>query len=287
MKLPDISINAEVRGIVGRALVEDIGARDITTEALVPASERARAVVVAHGACVVSGTTVAKAVFRRVDPSLEVGIPTKDGRCVLKGGKVLTVAGRAGSILSAERTALNFLQRMSGIATLTSMFVAKVRRFGVTILDTRKTTPGLRVLEKYAVLCGGGKNHRMGLYDMVLIKDNHRRVWVKGDGRTLAAAVVAARKRFPGATIEIEVENLSELSSALEGSPDWILLDNMTPGRVRECVKQCRGRTRLEASGGITLKNVERIARAGVDAISLGCITHSAPAANLSLEFME
>ena len=198
---------------------------------------------------------------------------------------MMTISGPAASILIAERTALNFMQRMTGIATMTAGFVARTKRFGVAILDTRKSTPGLRLLEKYAVLCGGGRNHRMGLYDKVLIKDNHRALWNRAHAGNLGEAVRVARGKNPGLEVEIEVEDERELVSALAGRPEWILLDNMTPGAIRRCVKLCAGRSRLEASGGITSANVAAVAATGVDAISLGCLTHSAPAADLSLEF--
>jgi nicotinate-nucleotide pyrophosphorylase (carboxylating) len=187
-------------------------------------------------------------------------------------------------VLAGERTALNFLQRLSGIATLTRRFVDAVREQGTTILDTRKTTPGYRWLEKYAVRCGGGSNHRAGLYDRVLIKDNHRRFWNEHEAGRLDLAVRAARRRFPDVPVEIEVESPEELACALRGEPDWVLLDNMSPELLGECVRVCAGRARLEASGGITLANVRDVARTGVDAVSLGCLTHSAPAADLSLE---
>jgi len=219
-----------------------------------------------------------------VDRSLKCTVCRGDGKRVGRGQAVMRISGNARSILMAERTALNFIQRMTGIATLTSAFVAKVKPYGCTILDTRKTTPNLRVLEKYAVLCGGGQNHRMGLYDRVLIKDNHRRLWTGRGSRGLDTAVMAARRRFPTVEIEIEVENSVELKSALRARPDWVLLDNMSAAGLKECVKLCQGRSRLEASGGITLRNVRTIAASGVDAISLGCLTHSAPAADLSLE---
>jgi nicotinate-nucleotide pyrophosphorylase (carboxylating) len=178
------------------------------------------------------------------------------------------------------------MQRMAGIATLTRRFVERAAPHGTVILDTRKTTPTLRVLEKYAVLCGGGENHRMGLYDRIMIKDNHRRLWQEGDAGRLDLAVAAARERFPGLAVEVEVESLAELDSALAGSPEWILLDNMTPALLAACVARCGGRARLEASGGITLANIEAVAASGVDAVSLGCLTHSAPAVDLSLEIL-
>lgn len=287
MKRPGIADNREVKALVKRAIAEDMGTGDVTTDSLVPHSARATATIVANGNYVVSGTTVGEAVFLEVNPQLHVRILIGDGKRVRCGGAIMKVTGAAASILSAERTALNFMQRMTGIATMTAGVVARIRRFGVTVLDTRKTSPGLRVLEKYSVLCGGGKNHRIGLYDRVLIKDNHRVLWNREHAGDLGDAVQAARNRNRGLEVEIEVEDESELVSALRGQPEWILLDNMTPVTMRRCVKLCAGRSRLEASGGITLKNVRAIARTGVDAISLGCLTHSAPAADLSLELEE
>jgi len=182
---------------------------------------------------------------------------------------------------------LNFMQRMTGMATMTARFVDVVSQYDCHILDTRKTTPTLRPFEKYAVLCGGGTNHRFGLFDKVMIKDNHRRLWRDGDGGDLAAAVLEARRQYPDLEIEIEVESESELRNALDGSPEWILLDNMSPELMAKCVEITEGRSKLEASGGITLVNVEAAAKSGVDAISLGCLTHSAPSVDLSLEISE
>jgi nicotinate-nucleotide pyrophosphorylase (carboxylating) len=282
MKLTDISKRRDVRDLIARAVAEDIGCCDVTSVALVPVRVAARAIIVARDNYIVAGTKVAETVFRMVDRRIKCLIKVKDGRRVRKGQTLMTIHGPARSILTAERTALNFMQRMTGIATLTARFAAKVRRHGAMILDTRKTTPTLRGLEKYAVLCGGGRNHRMGLHDMALIKDNHRALW----GRELGGAVAAIRKRFPKVKIEVEVENERQLESALKARPEWVLLDNMTLQRMRKCVRICRGRALLEASGGITLKNVEQVAATGVDAISLGCLTHSAPAADLSLEMI-
>ncbi len=174
---------------------------------------------------------------------------------------------------------------MCGIATLTSRFVAAVAGYGTLILDTRKTTPGLRPFEKYSVLCGGGHNHRFGLYDRILMKDNHRRLWAGGDPERLDLAVLAARQRFPKLEIEIEVESVAELESALRGAPEWVLLDNMDCATMAECVRLARGISRTEASGGITLERAAEVAATGVDAISLGCLTHSATAIDLALEW--
>jgi nicotinate-nucleotide pyrophosphorylase (carboxylating) len=273
------------RELIRMALAEDIGTGDVTTQALVPPGAGTEARIVARGACVAAGTGVAAAVFREVDATLTCRIDAADGTGVAAGEVVMGVRGEAAGILTAERTALNFLQRLTGIATLTRRFVETVRPYGVTVLDTRKTTPGWRMLEKYAVRCGGGVNHRFGLHDRILIKDNHRRLWTGDTGRTLGEAVAEARRRFPGLVIEVEVENEDELKSVLETRPDWILLDNMEPDRIRRCADICRGRSRIEASGGITLETVAATAAAGIDAVSLGCLTHSAPAADLSLEF--
>ena len=285
MRLPDIARSPAVRRLVRAALREDVGRGDVTSLALVPESARARAAVLARERGVVAGAGVAVAVFRAADPAVRCRILVPDGRTASPGEAVLRVAGPARGILAAERTALNFLQRMSGVATLTRRFVDRVGGRGVAILDTRKTTPGLRALEKYAVRCGGGQNHRMGLYDRVLIKDNHRRLWRRGRASRLDEAVAEARRRWPGLAIEVEVETEEELLSALKARPEWILLDNMSPARLRRFAALGRGRCRFEASGGVTLANVGAVSRTGVDAISLGCLTHSAPAVDFSLEF--
>jgi nicotinate-nucleotide pyrophosphorylase (carboxylating) len=272
-----------VQGLIREALREDIGRGDVTSQAVVGQRVTTTACIVSRAPCALSGIRVAARVFRMVDRGLRVRILANDGRRVGAGECVLRVDGKARSILAAERVALNFLQRMTGIATLTRRFADKARTYGVTILDTRKTTPTLRVLEKYAVLCGGGANHRMGLYDRILIKDNHRALWRKRG--TLEECVRAARERFPGMEVEVEVEGLSDLKSVLRARPDWVLLDNMPVARIRQCVRLCRRRCRVEASGGITLKNITAVARTGVDAVSVGALTHSAPAADFSLEF--
>jgi nicotinate-nucleotide pyrophosphorylase (carboxylating) len=273
------------RAAVRRALEEDVGSGDATTLALVPPGRVVDAAVLCRGECTVSGCDVAASVFLEVDPRCEIRILVPDGRRAQPGETLMALRGPAQAILTAERTALNFMQRMTGIATLTARFVDKVRVWHTAILDTRKTTPGLRALEKYAVRCGGGENHRFGLFDRVLIKDNHRRLCVGENGDSgLDAAIEKARSSFPKLLIEVEVENDDELISALKGRPDWILLDNMAPADMARCVSLCAGRVKIEASGGVTLENVEEVARSGVTAISLGCLTHSAPAADLSLE---
>lgn len=272
---------------VRRALREDVGAGDVTSRALVPARARARAEVVAREGGVLSGLDVARTVFRLVSPALRATAGARDGDPIRAGDVVLRLDGPARAILTGERTALNFIQRLSGIATLTRAFVEAVRPLPVRILDTRKTTPGLRALEKAAVAHGGGTNHRFGLYDRVLIKDNHIAFWrAAGRGASLADAVRAARRRAPGLEVEIEVESEADLRDALEGNPDWVLLDNMTPAQLRRCVRIAAGRAKLEASGGITLRSARRVAASGVDALSVGALTHSARALDFALDWL-
>ena len=283
--VPDLMRDPRAVAAVQAALAEDLGTGDATTEALVNPDVVATGEILSREACRVAGGSVGKKVLELVDPSLAVEVVVPDGGGVEKGGTILTIRGRAASILKAERTALNFMQRMCGIATLTSRFVEATRAFGTLILDTRKTTPNLRLFEKYAVLCGGGTNHRFGLYDRVLIKDNHRRLWQGGDPDRLDLAVAAARKAFPQLAVEVEVESVAECASALRAKPEWIMLDNMGCAMMRECVALCKGVSKTEASGGITLERAREVASTGVDAISLGCLTHSARAVDLSLEW--
>jgi nicotinate-nucleotide pyrophosphorylase (carboxylating) len=273
-----------VKDLIRRALEEDVGSGDVTTLSVVPETSRGRAVILSRGLYVVSGLDVAAAVFGAVDASLQCRFLVADGDVVKPDQPLMTIEGGIRGILTGERTALNFMQRMTGIASRTREFTDKVKPYGTRILDTRKTTPTLRILEKYAVTCGGGTNHRMGLYDMVLIKDNHRRLWQEAGISNLQGAVAASRAKFPGIPVEVEVESEAELRDALRATPEWIMLDNMEPTRMRECVAICAGRAKLEASGGVTLTTVEAIAATGVDAISIGGLTHSSPAADLSLE---
>jgi nicotinate-nucleotide pyrophosphorylase (carboxylating) len=266
------------------ALREDVGDGDATTLALVDPAAVATAVIQARQPCRVAGATVARAVLAMVDTALQTEILIPDGHDAAQGDTVLAIRGRAASILTAERTALNFMQRLCGIATLTARFVEAVREHGTMILDTRKTTPNLRLFEKYAVLCGGGANHRFGLYDRILMKDNHRRLWKDGDPDRLDLAVEAARKAYPALAVEIEVESVAECQSALRARPEWIMLDNMDCDMMRACVALCKGISLTEASGGITLERAREVAATGVDAISLGCLTHSAGSVDLSLE---
>ena len=259
---------------------------DATSIALVDPKAVATGEIYSKGTgCVVAGATVAKAVLKAVDPKIQVRILKPDGSTVKPKEPILVFRGKARSILAAERTALNFMQRMCATATLARRFVEATRRYGTLILDTRKTTPGLRVFEKYAVTCGGGVNHRMGMYDRVLMKDNHRRLWKGGDPDELDQAVVAARKRFPKLDVEVEVESLRECASALKAKPEWIMLDNMSCADMKKCVRMCKGISKTEASGGITLERAKEVAATGVTAISLGCLTHSAGSIDLSLEW--
>lgn len=282
MNFQSIAREPAIRAVLRNALREDVGRGDVTSAALIPARSRASADLITRQPCTVAGAGLAAAIFRMLDKRLRVRIFLEDGRRARVGQCILRVSGPARSILTAERVALNFIQRLSGIATLTTAFVRAAKHRNCAILDTRKTTPGLRRLEKYAVLCGGGRNHRMGLYDMILIKDNHRMFW-KGEGR-LGECVRAARRAYPRLPVEIEVETEAEMRDALAGRPDWILLDNMRPARMARCAKIARGKCKLEASGGIDLGNIRRVAQTGVDAISIGRLTHSAPAIDMSLE---
>ena len=293
--MKDVMLSTRARAAVRLALDEDLAdaldARkskwcDATSEALVDPKAVATGEIYAKGTgCVVAGATVAKAVMKAVDPKIKVVIHKPDGFVVQPKEPILSFRGKARSILAAERTALNFMQRMCATATLARKFVDATKRYGTLILDTRKTTPGLRVFEKYAVLCGGGTNHRMGMYDRVLMKDNHRRLWKGGNPDELDQAVVAARKKFPKLAVEVEVESLRECASALKARPEWIMLDNMSCADMKKCVKMCKGISRTEASGGITLERAKEVAATGVTAISLGCLTHSAGSVDLSLEW--
>ena len=285
MLLPDLLADPRVHEAIDRAIEEDVGPGDATTIALVDPGIQATGEILARQACRVAGGGVAAAVLKRIDPSIVCETIVPDGCEAPIGGPILRFRGPAAAILTGERTALNFMQRMCGIATLTRRFVAAVREFGTQVLDTRKTTPGLRLFEKYSVRCGGGVNHRFALYDRILMKDNHRRLWAGNDPDRLDLAVQAARERFPNLVVEVEVETIQELQSALRARPEWVLLDNMSCEMTAECVKLAKGISLTEASGGITLERARDVAATGVDALSLGCLTHSAPAVDLALEW--
>lgn len=276
---------AVLRKLASAALREDLTDGDVTTDLVIPPDADASGVVVAREAGVLAGLPVARAVFDAVDPTLRIEVEREDGDRVNPGTRVLRVEGRARGILQGERAALNFLQRLSGIATLTGRFVDAVDGTDARIVDTRKTTPGLRPLEKYAVRCGGGWNHRFGLSDGFLLKDNHRAV-LAAEGRGLKGALRKARDRLSHTVpMEVEIDDPEQLEEAIEAGVDTVLLDNFPPDRLRQAVKVARGRVLLEASGGITLETVRQVAETGVDLISVGALTHSAPALDLALDF--
>jgi nicotinate-nucleotide pyrophosphorylase (carboxylating) len=265
------------------ALAEDIGSGDVTTESFVPATLRSSARIVAREKAIVAGSQTATEVFHRVDPSIHTDILRGDGSEVSPGDAVLEIRGLARSILNAERTALNFLQHLSGIATLTAQFVAAAANKRVKILDTRKTTPGLRELEKAAVVAGGGANHRFGLFDMVLVKDNH--IASSGGFSDFADRIRKIRRANPKLRVELEADNLEQVRQFVElDGVDVILLDNVSPAQMREAVALRKNQIKFEASGRVTLENIRRIAATGVDYISIGALTHSPRAIDFSLE---
>jgi nicotinate-nucleotide pyrophosphorylase (carboxylating) len=264
--------------LIDRALEEDLGQGDLTTAAVVPEGARARARIEQKAPGVPAGLSVAERVFERVDPELRWHAHAREGEWG-DGGLLAEVAGSAASILAAERVALNFLGRLSGIATITARYVESVQGTGARILDTRKTTPGLRALEKEAVRAGGGVSHRSGLFDAILVKENHAAL-AGGVGEAARRAVAAAPAGIP---VEIECATLDEVSAALDAGAKWLLLDNMAPGELRRAVELADGRAELEASGGITLETIRAVAETGVDYISVGALTHSAPALDVSL----
>ena len=270
--------SASLVELVQRSLREDLGEGDVTSEATVPEGTRARAAVVAKAPGVIFGVEPALAAFRLLDSEVVVEEVGPEGAWLEAGAVVLVVSGDARALLAGERTALNFLARLSGIATLTARAVAALEGTGARVLDTRKTTPGLRLLEKAAVAAGGGVNHRIGLYDAVLIKENH--IAVAGG---IAAAVAAARERAPGLPLEVEVCDGGEIDEALAAGAPRLLLDNMSVEELRAAVAQVAGRAELEASGGVTLETLRAVGGTGVDFVSMGALTHSAPALDLSL----
>jgi len=269
--------------IIDLALLEDIGAGDVTVRHFTDPARRSRARIIAKQPGVLAGIESAMEVFRRVDGRLQPAKIRDDGARLEPGDEVLAVEGPTGSILTAERTALNFLQRLSGVATQTRRYTDAIAGTGVRLLDTRKTTPGFRLLEKAAVLAGGGTNHRVGLYDMVMVKDNH----LAGGLSAAALSAGIASAKAAGLRVEVEADTLDQVREFF-GTPgiDVILLDNMSPGEMREAVRLRPAGVQLEASGGITLANIREVAETGVDFISIGALTHSAPALDLSLEIL-
>lgn len=271
----------EFRGIVRRALDEDIGAGDVTTGATVGADQRARGVFLVKAECVIAGLEVALEAFRLLEPGVPgvaVTLHKKDGDRCVAGDEIAEVTAMARTLLVGERTALNFLQRLSGIATRARRFVDAAGG-RIVILDTRKTTPGLRVVEKYAVRAGGATNHRAGLFDAVLIKDNHIRL-----AGGVAQAITRIKMSRPGMPIEIEAQSLAEAKAALAAGVDTLLLDNMSTDDIRAAVALAKGRARVEISGGVTLERIPELAETGADFVSVGALTHSAPAVDISFE---
>jgi len=274
----------QLNNIIDLALAEDISHGDVTSEALIPSELQGKASILVKAQGVLAGSEVAKGVFLRVDPSLKVEVLIKDGAKINPGDIIATIEGRVISILKAERVALNFLQRLSGIASETAQYVAKTRGFTANITDTRKTTPGLRLLEKYAVRMGGGQNHRFHLGDGILIKDNHLAA-LRALGMSLKDIIAKAKENAPqGLKVEVEVNTAQEALDAAEAGADRIMLDNMNPDEMQRVVSLMPSHVKTEASGGITLENVRAAAMTGVDIISIGALTHSPKALDISLE---
>ncbi|MGB0145244.1 MAG: carboxylating nicotinate-nucleotide diphosphorylase [Akkermansiaceae bacterium] len=283
----DLEVDETTSRLIDLALTEDLGPGDVTSAYFVPEMRRARGLIVSKEGGVIAGVEVAAEVFRRVDEETEVRIMVKDGSYVSSRAYVMEVKGSARSLLTAERVALNFLQRLSGIATQTRIYVEKVEGSGARILDTRKTTPGWRVLEKEAVIAGGGTNHRMGLYDRAMVKDNH--LVAEGGLKALQEAIHLLKRDKPEVEVELEADRLDQVKDflALDGV-EYLLLDNMDLATLREAVAMRGDRgPLLEASGGVTLETVGEIAETGVDFISVGALTHSVRSLDLSLEFLE
>ncbi len=277
--------NPQVNQLIELALAEDSGSGDVTSRALIPPQQTSRASIFAKEEGVLAGVDIAVLVFRRVEPALEVYMHNNDGREVIAGDRILSINGSSAAILKAERAALNFLGRLSGIASETARYVAEVKSTKAVIMDTRKTTPGMRLLEKYAVRMGGGRNHRLHLADGVLIKDNHLAVLRQYKMSLVDAVARAKHNAREGMKIEVEVNTIRQAAEAADAGADIIMLDNMPLEDMRQAVKQIADRAKLEASGGINLGNVRDVSMTGVDYISVGAITHSARSMDFSLEF--
>lgn len=276
---------SQIEKIVDLALEEDTGHGDITSEALIPSNMAGKAIIVANEAGLLVGAEIARMVFLKTDGSLEIEIQIEDGKEVKQGDTVATVKGRVTSILKAERVALNFMGRLSGVATEAAKYIAEMKGSATVISDTRKTTPGLRMLEKYAMYAAGGQTHRPDLGSGIIIKDNHL-VALAAKGKTIKDAVDLARKKVKGGMkVEIEVETIAQVQEAADAKPDVIMLDNMSIEDMKKAVDMIPEGIKVEASGGVTLENVREVAMTGVDIISVGAITHSARSLNFSLEF--
>jgi nicotinate-nucleotide pyrophosphorylase (carboxylating) len=275
----------EIRSAVRTSLAEDLGPGDATTLACIPLESRSLARMMAREDLTVAGLQFAEIAFRELDPNAVVTRVTMDGHRAPKGTCLLSVEGSTRAVLSAERVALNYVQRLSGVASITHRFMSRIEGTGVRLLDTRKTTPGWRRFEKYAVTCGGGTNHRVGLHDLILIKDNHLAALADAKPNAIAAAVARARAAFPKLRVEVEADTLEQAAQAADAGADIILLDNMSPAQLREAVTKIGGRSKTEASGGVRLDTIRAIAESGVDFISVGALTHSAPAVDIGLDF--
>jgi nicotinate-nucleotide pyrophosphorylase (carboxylating) len=275
---------AQVQGVIKTALAEDMAGNDVTSEALIPPDMEARAEIIAKEDGVLAGGEVAEWIFQTVDPAINIQLFVEEGARIRTGDVLARVSGKLNSILRAERTVLNFLQRMSGIASRTAEYVARAGETGLDIADTRKTTPGLRLLEKYAVRMGGGKSHRFSLADAVLIKDNHIAA-LRSLGMGLKEIIALARQKAPqGITIEVEVNSVGEAVEAAESGADIVMLDNMGLDEMRQVVGLLKGKVILEASGGINLDTVRGVAETGIDYLSVGALTHSVKSLDINLE---
>ncbi len=275
---------SQLLNLVRAALAEDVGSGDATTLAVIPPELQTSAAMVTRQDCVCAGLPVAEMLFQELDRGLAFEALVAEGERCRAGQTLAAVRGSARAILTGERTALNFVQRLSGIATLTRRYVDALGNCRTRILDTRKTTPGLRLLEKYAVRLGGGQNHRFGLYDRVMIKDNHRELAKFAGPDSIRRAVAACRAAYPTLEVEVEADTLDDVSAAVAAGADHILLDNMSDEEMAEAVRRVGGRAQLEASGGITLERLPGLARLNLDFISVGALTHSAPAVDIGLD---
>lgn len=278
-------VEEEIQLAVQKALEEDVGTGDATTLSVIPEGAKALAEMRAREDLVLCGIDFVRTTFEQVDKNLSVRLLRKDGDAMEAGDSLAQIQGSASAILTAERTALNFIQRLSGVATLTRRYVERIKGTGVQLLDTRKTTPGWRHFEKYGVACGGATNHRVGLYDMVMIKDNHLATLGSDATQTIPQAIQRAKSMFPKLKVEVEADTLEQALIAMDAGADIILLDNMSCEQLKQAVTANRGRCQLEASGGVHLGTIRQIAECGVDFISVGALTHSAPAVDIALDF--
>ena len=276
----------EIRAAVRAALAEDVGSGDATTLACIPPEAQSVALMNAREPLVLAGLAFAEAAFHSLSPNVKLERLAEDGAKLPAKSPVLRISGQTRALLTAERVALNFVQRLSGVATLTAQFVELVSGSKARLLDTRKTTPGWRRFEKYAVSCGGGVNHRVGLYDLILIKDNHLAALAAEKPNAIAAAVIRSRQRYPALKVEVEADTLEQVAQAAQAGADIILLDNMSPDQLRQAVALVAGRAQTEASGSVRLDTVRAIAETGVDFVSVGALTHSARAVDLGLDFL-